>query len=443
MRYQIAVLGSHREDLPKKIYEIAGQTGKEIAKKGHILFTGTSTGISKYASKGAKSENGLVLGISPYTERKESEFISLENHDTIIFSGFGYKGRNVLTIKSADGVIIINGGFGTLNEVTIAEGENKPIVIIENTGEASQIIREIFQRLNPDYSKIRYVNNPIEAVNSLIEMIRLEKVDTGYVNNLTYFEEHSEENEVDSRIFAEKLSNKFSKIPKIINWLDVGAGSGIKLIKILEKIKDKYDLKLDIIEPSQKWHDRLIKNFEENKLDDLLWKKFRTTWEELNTNKRYDLITFFHSVYGIPTESLRKIPELLNENGIACIVVESPNSDLHKIKKSLFPYVHHIELISSSETITKFLEKKGINYKIEKDEPDQKFYVDKLLDKNNPRKIEPLSFILQTKPEDYNKLISKEIQNKIYLELKKHVKKDKKGGNYINVPDRFIWVYRK
>ncbi len=172
--YQIAVLGSHRRDLPKDIYDIAEKVGKEIATKGHILLTGTSTGISEHASKGAKSVGGLVIGISPYEMRKETDPITYEDNDVIIFSGMGYKGRNVLTVRSSDGIIVANSGFGTLNEVAIAEGENKPIVVIKDTDGCADKLEDLFKELNPNYKKIRYADNAVSSVGLLLEMIENE-----------------------------------------------------------------------------------------------------------------------------------------------------------------------------------------------------------------------------------------------------------------------------
>ena len=55
--------------------------------------------------------------------------------------------------------------------------------------------------------------------------------------------------------------------------------------------------------------------------------------------------------------------------------------------------------------------------------------------------IVPLSFIVQTSPEDYNRIITPKMQDKIEKELKELVKQNKNGRAYLNVPDRFIWIY--
>ena len=50
--------------------------------------------------------------------------------------------RNTLVVRAADAVIMISGGIGTLNELTVAY-QDKPTVILEHTGGWSDRIREI------------------------------------------------------------------------------------------------------------------------------------------------------------------------------------------------------------------------------------------------------------------------------------------------------------
>jgi hypothetical protein len=119
-------------------------------------------------------------------------------------------------------------------------------------------------------------------------------------------------------------------------------------------------------------------------------------------------------------------------------VVESTNSDLHFIKQRVFPKLYGRAPISS-KTVERTLNSFGTNYSIDTDEPEQKFYVDDLFRKSNPNRMEPLSFIAQTQPENYDRLIPLKIQEKIEKYLKEKIKKDRKRS-YINTPDRFIWV---
>ncbi|MDD5253664.1 MAG: TIGR00725 family protein [Candidatus Nanoarchaeia archaeon] len=175
MKHQIAIIGSHSERLDKKLYKISSEIGSMIAKKGYILLTGGCTGIAESAAQGAKESGGIVIGFSPESHRTSfNKDLKYKNHDIIIFSGMGYKGRNLLMIRSCDAVIVINGGMGTLDEVTIAEGEEKHIVVIEGTGGCADKLKKIFQDLNPGYKKVCYVCNAKSALNKIGKIIKNE-----------------------------------------------------------------------------------------------------------------------------------------------------------------------------------------------------------------------------------------------------------------------------
>ena len=70
-----------------------------------------------------------------------------QGSDVVIYTGFGYKGRNVVNIRSSDIVVILRGSIGTLNEFTIAYDEGKIIGILEGTGGVADQVREIVHAL--------------------------------------------------------------------------------------------------------------------------------------------------------------------------------------------------------------------------------------------------------------------------------------------------------
>ena len=188
--------------------------------------------------------------------------------------------------------------------------------------------------------------------------------------------------------------------------------------------------------------DNVSKIKDRNKLKVVFIQK---TWEEFSSSAdaSFDLITFFHSVYGIGVSngifpSLKNLTNFLKSQGRACVVVESPNSDLQLIKREVWPELYEREPISS-ETVERTLAAFDISYAVDTDEPEQRFYVDELLDPNNPRRMEPLSFIAQTQPENYNRLVPVDIQVQIEKSVREKMKADKRGS-YISTPDRFIWT---
>jgi len=278
-------------------------------------------------------------------------------------------------------------------------------------------------------------------------MKNMNKPDTEYIENLQYFLQNSDEDEADSNMFLSRLNHYLNRSLNKLDWLDVGAGPGTKPINILRGglsqetgLLDRFDqINFDVVEPSKAWTRILIDNFKEGSLDDCLQNIYQTTWEGFDREAEYDLITFFHSVYGIKTESLKKIPGYLSEDSVACIAVENNDSDLYRIKESLFPHIHHQELKSSTDMIKNFFDEKDMDYTVDYTNFGQRFYVDEILE-SGPNSSKVLAFILQTKPDDHDKIIDPGLQNKIENELQKYVKEDESGNHYINTPDSFIWI---
>ena len=116
---------------------MAEEAGRLIADRGGIVVTGGLSGVMEATSRGAKSAGGLVIGILPGFDKGDAnKFV-----DIAITTGMGWM-RNTLTVRAADAVIMISGGIGTLNELTVAY-ELKPTVILEGSGGWSSRIREV------------------------------------------------------------------------------------------------------------------------------------------------------------------------------------------------------------------------------------------------------------------------------------------------------------
>lgn len=148
---KVAVIGSARpNELDNKIKGMAYEAGEIIAKNKCILLTGGGRGVGEQAAKGATDNNGLVVGISPANnldEHVEKFKEPVEVFNVLLFTGFGYKGRNVILIRSCDAVISINGGLGTLNELTIALDEGKYVGILKGSGGVTDKFADYFQEI--------------------------------------------------------------------------------------------------------------------------------------------------------------------------------------------------------------------------------------------------------------------------------------------------------
>ncbi len=157
----ISVIGG--SDTNQECLELAERVGAEVAKRGVILASGGLGGIMEAASRGAKREGGLTIGILP-TDSKEhaNEFI-----DIAIPTGLGYA-RNYLVAKTGDAVIAIDGKAGTLSEMAIAWFSNRPVIsLIGSGGWAAKLAGERIddRRVDAIYS----ASTPEEAVDMVFQ----------------------------------------------------------------------------------------------------------------------------------------------------------------------------------------------------------------------------------------------------------------------------------
>jgi uncharacterized protein (TIGR00725 family) len=133
-------------DAAIRLKELADDLGSVIAKNGCVLLTGATTGIPDMVAQAFRRSGGFALGISPAENQREHclEYgLPDDGADVMIYTGFGYKGRNVINIRSSDIVIIFGGAIGTLNEFTIAYDEAKIIGVLTGSGGIADHIQEI------------------------------------------------------------------------------------------------------------------------------------------------------------------------------------------------------------------------------------------------------------------------------------------------------------
>ena len=167
-------------------FEKAKEVGREIARQGGIITTGATTGFPMYSAMGAKDECGFSIGFSPAaTEREHVEVykLPLDYMDVVVYTGFGYSGRDLLLIRSSDAVIIGCGRIGTLNEFSVAFEDHRPIGILEGSWETDEILRHIVEAAHRPNNKIVYDSDPKAMVERLIEMVTKDKEATNLVFN--------------------------------------------------------------------------------------------------------------------------------------------------------------------------------------------------------------------------------------------------------------------
>lgn len=164
-RRQILVVGNNENGSTPELEKIAYETGVEIAKSGSVLITGGLGGVMSAACHGAKDADGLTVGIIP---QNDPSFAN-EYCDVVIPSGIGLA-RDFLNALSADGVIIIGGGSGTLSETCAAYMYKKPIVAIKNTGGTADMFADKYLDHRQNILIVG-VDSPKDAVKYIMEKI--------------------------------------------------------------------------------------------------------------------------------------------------------------------------------------------------------------------------------------------------------------------------------
>jgi uncharacterized protein (TIGR00725 family) len=114
-----------------------------------MLITGETTGLPELVTQAVRRHGGFTVGISPAHsfEEHHNRYGLPQQSDVVIYTGFGFKGRNVINIRSSDIVVIFRGSIGTLNEFTIAYDEGKIIGILEGTGGVADHVRKLVRVL--------------------------------------------------------------------------------------------------------------------------------------------------------------------------------------------------------------------------------------------------------------------------------------------------------
>ena len=116
------------DNASEKAIEMGFALGELIAQEGWVTLSGgRDKGVMGSVNKGAKSKNGLTIGIIPALDNSHTS----EDIDISIVTGMG-SARNTINILSADALIIVaeSMGPGTASEASLALKAKKSIVLL-------------------------------------------------------------------------------------------------------------------------------------------------------------------------------------------------------------------------------------------------------------------------------------------------------------------------
>jgi uncharacterized protein (TIGR00725 family) len=153
-RKYISVIGGY--PCSSEETQIAEKVGRELARHGVILICGGEGGVMEAACRGARAEGGITVGILPGDSRQNANpYVTIP-----IVTGIG-SARNIIVVKSAQAVIAVGGGYGTLSEISFALRNNIPVIGLHTWA---------FSRNNQPDNSIIIVDDPVEAVSLAMEL---------------------------------------------------------------------------------------------------------------------------------------------------------------------------------------------------------------------------------------------------------------------------------
>lgn len=120
----IAIIGGG--EVRPEIAALAREVGREAARRGAVLLCGGLGGVMAAAAQGAKEAGGESIGILPDGDRRRANpYLTYS-----LATNLGHA-RNLLIAHSADALIAVDGGYGTIAEAAIALKLGKPVIALE------------------------------------------------------------------------------------------------------------------------------------------------------------------------------------------------------------------------------------------------------------------------------------------------------------------------
>ncbi len=118
----VSIIGGDTGHCSEKDLVRAEKLGQKLAEGGHVVVCGGRGGVMKAACRGAKKADGTTIGILPSSKKEEAN----EYVDIPIVTNLGML-RNSLVVLNGDVIVAIDGRYGTLSEICMAEKYGKRI----------------------------------------------------------------------------------------------------------------------------------------------------------------------------------------------------------------------------------------------------------------------------------------------------------------------------
>jgi uncharacterized protein (TIGR00730 family) len=186
----VTIFGSARTPKTHKFYKMTVETARLAIKNGYGVITGGGPGIMEAANKGAAMENGRSVGLNiqlPY-EQLPNPYVKVLLNFRHFFC------RKVMFLKYTSAVIIMPGGYGTMDEMfetlTLIQTQkvgSLPLILmgteywkgltdwLENTMLKYKYIVDV------DLSLMKITDDPLEAIEYINKCEGSKKVTANFV----------------------------------------------------------------------------------------------------------------------------------------------------------------------------------------------------------------------------------------------------------------------
>ena len=175
----VSIFGSARTKSEDNYYKLSTEVATAIVKAGYGVITGGGPGIMEAGNKGAHLAGGTSVGLNIELPFEQHNNPYIDSDKSIDFDYFFV--RKVMFVKYSQGIVVMPGGFGTLDElfesITLIQThkiEKFPVILVGKTfwgGLLSWIkttLMEQFETISPkDLELIHLVDTSDEVIEIL------------------------------------------------------------------------------------------------------------------------------------------------------------------------------------------------------------------------------------------------------------------------------------
>lgn len=137
-RRKVTIFGSARTRPEEPAYQQAVALGRAMAEKSWLVVTGAASGIMEAGHQGAGRENSMGLNIMLPFEQSANPVIA--GDPKLVHMKYFFT-RKLMFVKECDAVVLLPGGFGTLDEgfevLTLLQTGKRdlaPVVLLDEPG---------------------------------------------------------------------------------------------------------------------------------------------------------------------------------------------------------------------------------------------------------------------------------------------------------------------